>query len=517
MSTKMMGWHSDPYGLHEARYFSLNGVPTRLVSDAGKSSYDRPVISHAAVDPMGARSGQPLTGSPDAQEGGRSPGRKPPPSTTAPLSQGLQQGWHPDPYGLHEKRYFSLDGMPTRLVSDAGRRSHDDITPVNSPVLPWIAAVSDPGPPANPRGRGRRAGEPTGAVTTSSIEWREQTPTGFAMAAPVAMSASSLSPPGSTPDQGEPSLPPPKDPESHTGGGEPRRGRIAAIGAGLGALAIVIALVATNDHGGKEAAVRSKGTVSATNATRTTVPRTSPTVTTTTPSTAAPPSTTASPVATTTTTPHMTATTETLTTHSTTPTATSARSGSSASTTTSTVSTRSATTTSTTQPDPVAPVTSFGNGTFEVGPQVVAQTYRAPGGTNCAWERLGSPNGGVSAIIASNDSAGPAIVTLSPSDVAFESDGCGTWSPAPTSGPQSKSMGDGTWAVGIDIADGTYQATSTGLCYWARLSSFSGTSDALVASGHAAAGPFTVTVSPSDGGFLSSDCGEWTLVAPPTP
>lgn len=147
-----------------------------------------------------------------------------------------------------------------------------------------------------------------------------------------------------------------------------------------------------------------------------------------------------------------------------------------------------------------------------MGSQIVAQTYRAPGGTGCYWARLSSASGGVNDIIADDDAVGPAIVTVAPSDAAFESNDCGTWSPAPTSGPQMTSMGDGTWAVGIDIVAGTYQATSTGSCYWARLSSFSGASDAIIADGDAAPGQFTVTISPADIGFLTSDCGQWTLV-----
>jgi hypothetical protein len=35
------GWYVDPYGLHEARWFS-NGAPTALVRDAGVESQDRP-------------------------------------------------------------------------------------------------------------------------------------------------------------------------------------------------------------------------------------------------------------------------------------------------------------------------------------------------------------------------------------------------------------------------------------------------------------------------------------------
>ena len=34
-------------------------------------------------------------------------------------------GWHPDPYGLHEERYVSVDGQPTKLVRDAGLESYD--------------------------------------------------------------------------------------------------------------------------------------------------------------------------------------------------------------------------------------------------------------------------------------------------------------------------------------------------------------------------------------------------------
>lgn len=36
-----------------------------------------------------------------------------------------RRGWHPDPFGAHELRYFALNGRPTRLVRDDGRWSHD--------------------------------------------------------------------------------------------------------------------------------------------------------------------------------------------------------------------------------------------------------------------------------------------------------------------------------------------------------------------------------------------------------
>ena len=38
----VQGWHSDPFGVHEARYFSAAGQPTKLVRDMGVESYDEP-------------------------------------------------------------------------------------------------------------------------------------------------------------------------------------------------------------------------------------------------------------------------------------------------------------------------------------------------------------------------------------------------------------------------------------------------------------------------------------------
>ena len=43
MSAKVLqGWQSDPFGVHEARYFSADGQPTKLVRDRGAESYDEP-------------------------------------------------------------------------------------------------------------------------------------------------------------------------------------------------------------------------------------------------------------------------------------------------------------------------------------------------------------------------------------------------------------------------------------------------------------------------------------------
>ena len=42
------------------------------------------------------------------------------------MSGRVVQGWQPDPFGLHEARYFSAAGQPTKLVRDRGAESYDE-------------------------------------------------------------------------------------------------------------------------------------------------------------------------------------------------------------------------------------------------------------------------------------------------------------------------------------------------------------------------------------------------------
>lgn len=37
----------------------------------------------------------------------------------------LVWGWKPDPFGLHQERWISVDGAPTKLVRDGGREAYD--------------------------------------------------------------------------------------------------------------------------------------------------------------------------------------------------------------------------------------------------------------------------------------------------------------------------------------------------------------------------------------------------------
>ena len=71
-------------------------------------------------------------------------------------------------------------------------------------------------------------------------------------------------------------------------------------------------------------------------------------------------------------------------------------------------------------------------------------------------------------------------------------------------------FGDGTFIVGEDIQPGTYRnSDSSNLCYWERLSGFGGTGDEIIANGVSHEIQI-VTISSSDVGFSSTDCGSWT-------
>lgn len=87
-----------------------------------------------------------------------------------------------------------------------------------------------------------------------------------------------------------------------------------------------------------------------------------------------------------------------------------------------------------------------------------------------------------------------------------------TTTAAPTTeapaGPQT-TFGPGTWKVGTDIAPGTYKATGE-LCYWARLSGFSGQLEDIIANGNGTGGQIVVTIAESDVAFTSERCGQWT-------
>jgi hypothetical protein len=84
-------------------------------------------------------------------------------------------------------------------------------------------------------------------------------------------------------------------------------------------------------------------------------------------------------------------------------------------------------TSTSTSTKPAGPATSFsGDGTFRVGVDIQPGTYRSEGGAACYWERLRGLSGSIDDMIANGVAGSP--VQILPSDVAFKTQACGSWS-----------------------------------------------------------------------------------------
>lgn len=68
-----------------------------------------------------------------------------------------------------------------------------------------------------------------------------------------------------------------------------------------------------------------------------------------------------------------------------------------------------------------------GSGIYLVGSDIQPGTYRSSTQGSCYWARLSGTSGEFGDIIANDNVTGQAIVTIQPSDVAFESNDCGEW------------------------------------------------------------------------------------------
>ncbi|WP_030341486.1 hypothetical protein [Streptomyces sp. NRRL S-1022] len=71
-------------------------------------------------------------------------------------------------------------------------------------------------------------------------------------------------------------------------------------------------------------------------------------------------------------------------------------------------------------------------GMYKVGTDIAPGTYRSAGNTDdgCYWERVKDAGHGLDSIIANNNVKGTAVVTISPSDAYFKTNGCGDWKKA---------------------------------------------------------------------------------------
>ncbi len=153
----------------------------------------------------------------------------------------------------------------------------------------------------------------------------------------------------------------------------------------------------------------------------------------------------------------------------------------------------------------------FSDGTYQVGSDMQPGTYRTrEGSSGCYYARLGGFSGEFDDILANGNATGPAIVTIQPTDVGFESNGCGTWTQDLSAITRSKtSFDEGTYILGTDIEPGTYKNSGSSGCYYARLSGFTGDFENIIANGNSDA-PTVVTIAPTDAGFESNGCGTWT-------
>ena len=169
-------------------------------------------------------------------------------------------------------------------------------------------------------------------------------------------------------------------------------------------------------------------------------------------------------------------------------------------------------------PPPPAPPSSasarFESGTKIVGTDIAPGTYRSHNtGPGCYWARLSGLGGTLDEIIANENEGGPAVVTIAPTDKAFTSRRCASWSDdlSPVTASLDAPFGDGTYIIGIDVAPGVWRSEGGTSCYWARLSGFGDTLNEILANENAGASG-TVRISDGDKGFKSRRCGTWTKI-----
>lgn len=75
-------------------------------------------------------------------------------------------------------------------------------------------------------------------------------------------------------------------------------------------------------------------------------------------------------------------------------------------------------------------MSTFSDGTWSVGQDVLAGTYRSTAGGNCYWEILNSPSSGSIDNIVDNGFGPNAVISISTGQYVHVSD-CGTWNPGP--------------------------------------------------------------------------------------
>ena len=71
--------------------------------------------------------------------------------------------------------------------------------------------------------------------------------------------------------------------------------------------------------------------------------------------------------------------------------------------------------------------TTFGDGEWAIGKDIVAGTYTTQSAGNCRWHVESGSGGGQNGNIADDNSSGQVTIAVSSTDKVFTSEGCGTW------------------------------------------------------------------------------------------
>lgn len=165
---------------------------------------------------------------------------------------------------------------------------------------------------------------------------------------------------------------------------------------------------------------------------------------------------------------------------------------------------------------PDYPVT--GDGIWEVGTDLQPGTYVTITSTDgCYWARLSGFSGDFEELTANGnlDAGARGRVTVSDGDAGIEFSGGCEWALADDAGPHEISgpVPAGVWAIGAEVAPGTYTTTAPddGFgCYWARLSGFSGDFEELITNGNLDPGARgRVEIADGDAGIEFTGACEW--------
>lgn len=157
----------------------------------------------------------------------------------------------------------------------------------------------------------------------------------------------------------------------------------------------------------------------------------------------------------------------------------------------------------------------FGEGIKRVGLDIAPGLYRSINASDasCYWTRLSDTRGESEGILAIDIGGGPRLVQILPTDVAFESRRCGTWTrvAGPVTTRNDAPFADGVYLAGVDLQPGLWRSSALATsCSWARLSNVSGSDDILAID--IGSGQRVVEILSTDAAFRSSRCGTWSRV-----